>query len=199
MMERLGGSYLIVVCMLGFGCRSLPEPGTNTQAATPPQVISSQVSSSSDKKAAVVTHLPKQPDRFSTCEKINPIWWFGNADEPVAPDWYRPGKRCRDVMWHLRNPCHNFNCYVIGLSDKPFTRRGRFPADTFNPNGGWNWAVCRYKRLRLPFISYTRGSVRAYCGWRAAGAFGIELKLAAKKEVPVRRPNNSAESAQRDL
>src|SRR5438105_1968981 len=29
----------------------------------------------------VVIHVPKQPHRFSTCQKLNPIWWFGNADE----------------------------------------------------------------------------------------------------------------------
>jgi len=132
-----------------------------------------------------VIHIPKQPHRFSTCQKLNPLWWLGNADEPIPPDWYRPGQRCRTLLWHLRNPCHNFDCYVIGLSDKRFTRVGRFPEDTFNPHDGWNWGVCRYHHLRFPYISYSRGRVRAYCGWRPGGAFGTELKLGAHKNVSV--------------
>jgi len=184
----------MVAFILQCGCRSLPVPGTETQAVTSPQV-----SSSSNNTAAVVTKFPKPPHHFSTCRKVNPVWWFGNADEPVAPDWYRPGKCCRNFMWHLRNPCHNFNGYVIGLEDKPFTRTGRVPAHNFNPNGGWNWAVCRYKRLRLPFISYSRARFRFYWGWREGGSFGIELKFAAKKEVPAEQPKNSAGPARGDL
>src|SRR5437588_1171288 len=59
---------------------------------------------------------------FKFKQKINPVWWFGNADEPVAPAWYRPGKHNRNLAWHLRNPFHNFDGYVIGVSDKSFTR-----------------------------------------------------------------------------
>jgi hypothetical protein len=36
------------------------------------------------------TNLP--PIHFYN--KINPIWWFGNVDEPRAPDWYRPDGAC---------------------------------------------------------------------------------------------------------
>ena len=182
-----GGSCLMAAFVLQCGCRSLPSPGTGARAFTSPQV-----SASSNNLAAIVTHFPKQPDRFSTCQKVNPVWWLGNADEPVAPDWYRPGKSCRNVLWHLRNPCHNFDSYVIGLSDKPFTRTGRFPANNFNPNGGWNWAVCRYKRLRLPFTSYAQGSFRFYCGWREGGSFGIELKFAAERQIPAEQPKSRA-------
>jgi len=143
-----------------------------------------------------VIHIPRQQHRYSLWQKINPIWWLGNADEPVAPDWYRPGGRCRNLMWHLRNPCHNFDCYVIGFSDKRFIRVGRFPEETFNPNGGWNWGSCRSHGVRFPYISYIRGGVRAYCGWRPGGAFGTELKLAAKADrkenQPARRSSEPA-------
>jgi len=138
--------------------------------------------------ARVVTNSPSQPHRFSTWRKMNPVWWFGNADEPLAPEWYRPGKRGRNFMWHLRNPCHNFDNYVIGVADKPFRRAGRYPEAISNPHGGWNWAVCRYKWLRLPFIAYDRGRFHFYCGWRERGNFGIKLNFSQGKEASARKP-----------
>ena len=24
-------------------------------------------------------------------KKLNPLWWFGNHDEPTPPAWYMPG------------------------------------------------------------------------------------------------------------
>src|SRR5579872_7587799 len=50
--------------------------------------------------------------------KLNPVWWFGNADESKAPNWYRPHDSHRDLSWRLRNPFHNFDFYVIGCADK---------------------------------------------------------------------------------
>lgn len=135
--------------------------------------------------ATSVTRIPKQLHQFSLRQKLNPVWWFGNADEPVPPKWYRPGQRGRTFYWHLRNPWHNFDCYVIGVSDQIITCSGRFPTNTFNPNGGWNWTVCRYKWWRLPFISYSRGRLRFYSGWRPSGAFGLELKLASRPKRPA--------------
>jgi hypothetical protein len=129
-----------------------------------------------------VIHIPSEKHRFSIWQKVNPIWWFGNADEPVAPDWYRPGGQFRNLMWHLRNPFHNFDFYVIGLSDKRFIRVGRFPEETFNRDSGWNWGACLFHGVRLPYLSYIHGRVRAYCGWRPGGAFGLELKLHSKIE-----------------
>jgi hypothetical protein len=112
---------------------------------------------------------------------MNPVWWFGNADDPVPPPDYRKGKCCRKFMWYMRNPFHNFNHYIIGIGDKPFTRVGRFPDKVANPNGGWNWAVCKYKYLRLPFVDYQRGRFEFYCGWRNGGNFGMKLNFAQKR------------------
>src|SRR4051794_24950341 len=39
-----------------------------------------------------VVHVPPQLHRFSTWQKLNPIWWIGNADDPIPPKSYRPGK-----------------------------------------------------------------------------------------------------------
>ncbi len=106
--------------------------------------------------------------------KWNPLWWFGNADEPVPPAWYEPDSRWRRLKWHLRNPLHNFTFYVVGLADKDFLRTGRYPNLIFNPDEGWNWAVCRYRWLRLPFLSYKRGSFAFYVGWRERCNFGMK-------------------------
>src|SRR5262249_16048462 len=100
-----------------WGCCSIP----------PPQKAETIGTASSNAPPKVVAYFPKRPYDFSACQKLNPIWWLGNADEPDPPDWYRPNKSCRKIMWHFRNPCHNFTFFVIGIADRPFTRAGRFP------------------------------------------------------------------------
>jgi hypothetical protein len=124
-----------------------------------------------------VDHFPHPHAQFSLGQKLNPIWWFGNADEPNAPDWYHPSQPLRTFRWHIRNPFHNFTFYVIGIADKPFTRVGPYARQTGNPNGGWNWAVNRYKRLRLPFADYRRHGFEFYLGWRTGGNFGIKINF----------------------
>ncbi len=123
--------------------------------------------------ATVTTNAP--PAR--ALPKWNPIWWFGNVDDPVPPDWYRPGSPSRGWLWQLRNPLHNFTFYVIGFADKPFTRTGRFPKAVFAPDGGWNWAVSRHGWVRLPFISFNGEWGRFYFGWRERGNFGFKINL----------------------
>ncbi|MEO5802684.1 MAG: hypothetical protein ABIR24_04075 [Verrucomicrobiota bacterium] len=113
----------------------------------------------------------------TTGQKFNPVFWFGNIDDPVPPEWYRPNKRMRNVLWNFRNPFHNLFFYVIGIADKEFEIVGRFPGKISNPNGGWNWTVCKYKWLRLPFVSYKRGDFNFYLGWRNRGNFGMKLNF----------------------
>ncbi len=108
-------------------------------------------------------------------QKRNPVWWIGNADDPEPPDWYRPGRACRRVRWHLRNPFHNFTFYVIGIADKEFERTGTHPGRVFHPEGGWTRATARYRCWRLPFVSYLRGDFKFYLGWRERGNFGVKL------------------------
>jgi hypothetical protein len=110
-------------------------------------------------------------------DKINPVWWVKNSDEPVPPEWYRPHERRRVIKWRFRNPFHNFSSYVIGIADKKFVRNGRYPEVTSNPNGGWNFAISKYKWLRLPFIDYRRGRFESYVGWRDHGNFGVKANI----------------------
>ena len=110
-------------------------------------------------------------------QKWNPLWWFGNVDDPEPPEWYRPGSSSRRWLWQLRNPLHNFTFYVIGIADKPFTRAGKFPDAVFARDGGWNWSVARYKCVRLPFISFNGERWRFYLGWRERGNFGGKVNF----------------------
>ena len=57
------------------------------------------------------------PLPIRSAQKWNPLWSFGNADDPVPPDWYRPGSPNRQIAWQGRNPLHNFTHYVIGVTD----------------------------------------------------------------------------------
>ena len=79
------------------------------------------------------------------------------------------------MKWRWRNPLHNFTFYVVGIADKDFKRAGKHPAAVFNRNDGWNTAVCKYRWLRLPFVSYKKGKFKFYCGWRERGNFGFKL------------------------
>ena len=141
-------------------------------------------------KWTIVTRSPgtNQPP-IHLPDKFNPLWWFGNVDEPVAPDWYLPGKAHRNFRYHLRNPCHNFFCYVVGMSDKTFRRAGKYPNDNFSPHGGWNVAASNYKCpcLWLPFISYEHRGFQFYTGWRNGGNFGIKLRYSKPKPVAASR------------
>src|SRR6185503_20785838 len=138
------------------------------------QLAGPSVSPSSNAPATLTaeTALPSAPKNFP---KWNPLWWFGNVDDPVPPDWYRPGEPHRTGKWYWRNSLHNFTFYVIGIADKQFVRVGRAAETNFNPGGGWNWAVCKYKGLRLPFASYQKGKFMCYIGWRERGNFGAKL------------------------
>jgi hypothetical protein len=113
-------------------------------------------------------------------QKLNPKFWFGNLDEPVPPDDYRPDDKRRVSKWYWRNPTHNLTFYVIGLTDKTFRRWGKYPDRISGPRGGWNFAVCQYKLLRLPFVSYKKKSFSFYLGWRERGNFGGKLSFRDK-------------------
>jgi hypothetical protein len=117
--------------------------------------------------------LPKR----HTYNKLNPVWWFGNIDNPVSPAGCKPDDRHRVLKWHCRNPFHNFDNYVIGVADKEFVRSGKYPERNSSPHGGWDFEVARRKLVLLPFISCQRGSFNFYFGWREHGSFGIKLNV----------------------
>ena len=131
------------------------------------------------------------PPAIHFYDKINPLWWFGNVDQPSAPDWYRPGEKDRDFLWHLRNPLTNFSNYVIGVADKDTVRSGSYPERTSNPYGGWMFAVTRRKIVYLPFVDYKRGGFEFYFGWRLHGNFGIKLNF---NQAPKRRPGKTLDT-----
>ena len=120
-------------------------------------------------------------------DKLNPVWWLENADEPVAPPAYLPGDPRRNLKWRFRNPFHNFCCYVIGVADKEIVRSGHYPEQDFNPHGGWDFEVTRRRLVLLPYISFERNWSRFYLGWREHGAFGIELRFHHASEAEARR------------
>lgn len=120
--------------------------------------------------------IPNQYGPFATCEKISPVFWLGNNDDPEPPGWYRPDDPKRLRKWYVRNPFHNFTFYILGIADLEFTRIGNHPTEVFNPHGGWNWAWSHAKLLPFPFVSYRRDRTQAYFGWRERGNFGIAFR-----------------------
>jgi hypothetical protein len=125
--------------------------------------------------SVVVEPRPDLP-RIHALNKVNPAWWVKNLDDPNPPEWYVPKGKLRKLRWYGRNSFHNFDFYVVGVADKRCVRSGRYPNDVGNPNGGWNYAVTQYKRLRLPFLSFQGKRVEWYIGWRNSGSFGLALR-----------------------
>jgi hypothetical protein len=137
---------------------------------------------------------PRSP-KIHFYNKLNPVWWLKNADDPKPPEWYRPGERNRKLKWSLRNPMHNFDFYVIGVADKKVYRSGKYPRENSNPHGGWDFEATRYKFIWLPFVSYHRPNFDFYFGWRNHGNFGIKMNGGSGKEaVPKAEPGSSSTS-----
>jgi hypothetical protein len=183
--KSLGG--LLVLVVIGSGC------------ATARHTHSAAALAGSDKNSLKVeTPTGSQPNSYAAEEqprvdlldKLNPLFWVGNIDDPVPPAKYRPDDPLRKARWHLRNSFHNLTFYVIGIADKDFERVGRYPSRVFSPEGGWNWAVSKYKWWRLPFVSYGQGRFKFYCGWRNHGNFGMKLNL--NSSDPLRPRTNIA-------
>jgi hypothetical protein len=123
---------------------------------------------------------PHQPE-IHFYDKLNPIWWLENSDEPVPPKWYLPDDKHRELKWRFRNPFHNFGFYIIGIADKKFTRSGFYPERNSDPRGGWDFEIARRWIAFLPFISYERPRMNFYFGWREHGAFGVEIRFHRKQ------------------
>jgi hypothetical protein len=136
-----------------------------------------------------ITPRPDLPE-IHFYDKLNPVWWFGNLDDPEPPPSYRPDDPHRKTMWAFRNPFHNLTFYVIGVADKPSYRSGYYPQRVSHPHGGWHFAVTRRHVLLLPFVSYNRDWCTFYLGWRTRGTFGAKLNIPGN-------PRRKAEAAAR--
>jgi hypothetical protein len=130
-----------------------------------------------------VSPKPQLP-KIHFYDKLNPLWWLENADDPTPPNWYLPADKDRMLKWRLRNPFHNFDFYVIGVADRHFVRSGRWPERNSNPGGGWDFEIARRRLALLPFVSYERNWITFYLGWRERGAFGAELRFHTKNIKP---------------
>jgi hypothetical protein len=167
---RPGPSALLLALIIGFA--------TSSSFAKPRDENPYPAMKREPARSVVVTNDLEIPLSW----KLNPVWWFKNYDRPTPPWDYKPGDPHRIFKWYLRNPFHNFDFYVIGIADRTFVRKGSDPERVFSPEPGWSWAVCEYKWLRLPFVSYWNGGFNFYLGWRNRGQFGFELKYSEPKE-----------------
>jgi hypothetical protein len=131
---------------------------------------------------------PPNAPKIHLYQKLNPVWWLKNSDDPKPPAWYRPGEKHRRFKWSFRNPLHNFDFYIIGVADKKFSRSGRFPDKNSDPRGGWDFEAARYKFIWLPFVSYHRPKFDFYFGWRNRGNFGIKVNINPKKGTRISLP-----------
>lgn len=173
-MKFLGGLFITVLCF----CFSSESVWSRPLPNWPPVPMKRPAANTNSPiwHSIIVTPDTRRPT-IHFYNKLNPVWWLENADEPVAPDWYLPDDEHRTWKWHFRNPFHNFTFYVIGVADKEIVRSGRYPDQNFNPHGGWECAVTRRKLVWLPFWSYQRPRLKFYFGWRERGEFGAELKF----------------------
>ncbi|NOZ68016.1 MAG: hypothetical protein GXP46_01905 [Deferribacteres bacterium] len=120
------------------------------------------------------------PEKISWRQKINPIWWFGNIDDPEPPDWFEPTQLNyeRRRGWRFRNPFHNFFWYVLGIADKEFTAHGKATENVFVDGLNYTFLKTKHLPVCFPFISYRGLGIKFYVGWRPdSGAFGLKLTI----------------------
>jgi len=117
-------------------------------------------------------------------QKLNPIWWFGNIDdpEPCSIDWYvkeqcnnKCNLLCKLKWFFIRNPLHNFMFYVVGVEDKIESKKCKYVGKMWGGYKKWNFAYVKCKYFILPFVSYN-GNFQFYIGWRGKGNFGIAFR-----------------------
>jgi hypothetical protein len=175
---------ILVVALLLIGGQStfaLPEP-----AAWQPQPTKCPPADPNSPRWHSIKVTPRaELPEIHFYNKLNPVWWLENSDEPVPPKWYKPDDKHRVMKWHFRNPFHNFSFYVIGVADKEFVRSGKYPERNSKTRGGWDFAVARRKTILLPFLSYQCGGFNFYFGWRERGNFGVKLNYS---KPPDKKP-----------
>lgn len=140
---------------------------------------------SADRRSAIVTGRERMP----LYKKLNPLWWFGNTEEPRPPEGLYVGNPewLRVLRWYLRNPFQNFGKYVLGVYDRNYTVTGTPPvlltawSDWPNGRTGFKFSVIGIGLLRLPFVSYTGKRVMWYAGWQWWGYFGFKFNLLHSK------------------
>jgi hypothetical protein len=165
---------LAAIWLFGAGTTAFAQRNAREQTAIRPMKIPPPDTNAPSWHTIVVTPKASQP-KIHFYDKLNPVWWFRNADEPVPPEWYLPEDKHRVTKWHFRNPLHNFSHYVIGVADKNFLRSGKYPEHNADPRGGWDFAIGRRCLAPLPFVSYERSWCTFYFGWLENGAFGLKL------------------------
>jgi hypothetical protein len=178
------GLTVAAVLLFGAGSSAFSRP---VPAASQPAPMKRPPAGTNHWRTIIVMPVTNHA-KIHSYNKLNPVWWFGNIDDPIPPAWYRPGSQHRDFLWHLRNPFHNFDHYVIGVTDKKFVRSGRWPERNSNPDGGWDFEVARRRLAVLPFLSCQHGRFNFYFGWRERGDFGIKLNF-SKPPEKIPRPN----------
>lgn len=120
--------------------------------------------------------------KYPWYKKINPVWWFGNAEDPVngtkadgTPKHtnFHPNKPLwiRKLLWGIRNPLNNLFFFVIGLEDQPeIVNSGKMW-----PKDGQKWNII------LPFICYRGKKWELYLGWRNGTKLGAAFRKANSK------------------
>lgn len=106
---------------------------------------------------------------------------FGNADDPLPPADYMPGKAQwrRRIAWWVRNPFHNGCFYGWGCCDRDSVSVGDDPEKVFCDGLGWLRAKTypQGSKWGRPFVSHRGRRWRWYAGWRTpGGAFGFKFQ-----------------------
>jgi hypothetical protein len=113
---------------------------------------------------------------------------FGNEDDGFYGDanWnpQRKTDRKTAIKWWFRNPAHNLTFYVLGVADKERLVCGPHGDDHQLEGGGfvWSFTMVMGSKIKLPYINYTKGRIKAYAGWRPSGAFGFKLNFKLKAQ-----------------
>ena len=122
--------------------------------------------------------------KYPWYKKINPIWWFGNANDPIdgvkadgtpTHPTFHPTKSLwiRKLLWGIRNPLHNLFFFVIGLEDQ----KEIVSMSTLWPIAGQKW------NIHLPCITYKGSKWEWYLGWRNGTRLGAAFRKVNSKTM----------------
>lgn len=113
----------------------------------------------------------RPPNRMppTLAQRINPLWWAGDAERPSGWTWWQH---------FLRNPFANFTMTVIGCAHRE--RAVVYSASPWTyADDGWNsgWVIPSGGMPR-PFMSW-RGRRWEWCiGWKTNGGATIQFRRA---------------------
>ena len=148
-------------------------------------------------------YVPRKREQLRTLDARWLSWCFaGNEDDGIFGEYAGKAPYSTNinfgtyVSWSiLRNPAHNFCCYVIGTSDwkkhynySLLALGGGTPVRAASNAAHWPKGSDPFLDLGFndfkPYVKFNPWLLDFFIGWRKTGAFEIKIRAGHKKPSP---------------